>query len=321
MTNAPSLHGQRVTLLGANGAIGHTLSAALRQAGAAIRQVSRTPRREHADDEAMSADLLDARATAGAVADSDIAFLVAGLKYDTATWRAQWPLIMRNVIAACGSGGVRLVFFDNVYAYGRVSGPMTEDTPFNPCSRKGEVRAGIARMLLEAMTAGTLRAMIARAADFYGPGVANSFPQATVFTRLRTGKAPQWIGNPRARHSFTYVPDTGPALVRLAAEPTAWGHSWHLPTSAEAITGADFARLACESAGQPTRLHTLPRWVLRALELFVPMLRENAEMMYQFEHDYVFDSSRVARAFGLQATPYRAGIAAAVAAGAARHVS
>lgn len=315
------LQGQRATILGANGAIGHTLSTALRQAGAAIRQVSRTPRREHADDEAMSADLLDARATAGVVADSDIAFLVAGLKYDTATWQAQWPLIMRNVIDACARHEVRLVFFDNVYAYGQVRGPMTEDTPFNPCSRKGEVRAGIARMLLEAMAAGTLQAMIARAADFYGPDVANSFPQATVFARLRAGKAPQWIGNPRARHGFTYVPDTGPALVRLAAEPAAWGQSWHLPTSAETITGAEFARLACELAGQPQRLQTLPRWTLRALELFVPVLRENAEMMYQFEHDYVFDSSRIATAFGLQATPYRAGIAAAVAAGATRHGS
>lgn len=308
------LHGQRATILGANGAVGHSLSAALREAGAAIRQVSRTPRREHADDEAISADLLDPASAAGAVADSDIAFLVAGLKYDTATWRAQWPAIMRNVIAGCAQHGVRLVFFDNVYAYGRVDGPMTEDTPFNPCSRKGEVRAEIARLLLDAMAAGRLQAMIARAADFYGPAVTNSFPHATVFERLRSGKSPQWIGNPRARHSFTYVPDTGPALVRLAAEPAAWGRSWHLPTSAEPITGSDFARMACELAGQPVRLQPVPGWALRVMGLFVPVLCENQEMMYQFEHDYVFDSSRVANRFGLQATSYREGIRAAVAA-------
>lgn len=315
------LQDQRATILGANGAVGHVLSAALRGAGAAIRQVSRTPRREHADDEAMSADLLDPRATGGAVADSDIAFLVAGLKYDTATWRAQWPVIMRNVIDACHRHGVRLVFFDNVYAYGRVAGPMTEDTPFNPCSRKGEVRAETAQMLLDAMAGGGLQAMIARAADFYGPQVANSFPHATVFDRLRTGKAPQWIGNPRARHSFTYVPDTGVALARLAAEPSAWGQTWHLPTCADALTGTEFAHLACEAAGQPVRLQPVPRWALGVMSLMVPALCENQEMMYQFEHDYVFDSRRIADAFGLQATPYREGIRAAVSAALPAHAA
>ena len=54
---------------------------------------------------------------------------------------------------------------------------MTEQTLFNPCSRKGEIRAHIATMLLNEMTKGNLTALIARSADFYGPrvrtGIAN----------------------------------------------------------------------------------------------------------------------------------------------------
>ena len=46
--------------------------------------------------------------------------------------------------------------------------------------------------------------------------------------------------------------------------------------------------------------------------IFNPLLRENDEMMYQFEHDYRFDSSKVRTALGLEATPYRDGIAAAL---------
>lgn len=296
------------TILGANGVIARELSSALASSGARIRQVSRHPRKVNPADEAVVADLLDARATADAVAGSEAAYLVAGLKYDAAVWQAQWPRVMRNVIDACTRHGARLVFLDNVYAYGRVDGAMTEDTPFNPVSRKGEVRAQIATMLLQHMRRGDLQAVIVRSADFYGPGAVQSFPHATVFERLRAGKAPQWIGNPHAVHTFTYTPDAGRAIAVLGRSTQAYGQTWHLPTTSEALTGADFARLACELAGQPFRLRVAPRWMLKILGLFVPVLRENDEMMYQFEHDYRFDSGKIASAFGLRATPYREGI-------------
>jgi nucleoside-diphosphate-sugar epimerase len=264
----------------------------------------------------VAADLLDPAQTDAAVAGSEVAYLAAGLKYDAAVWQEQWPRVMRNTIDACSRHGVRLVFFDNVYAYGRVDGVMTEETPFNPTSRKGEVRAKIATMLLDEMRAGTLQAMIARAADFYGPGATQSFPHATVFERLRAGKSPQWIGDAAAVHTFTYTPDAGRAVAVLGQSADAWGRTWHLPTSSEPMTGEGFVRLACEAAGQPYRIQVAPRWVLRLMGLFVPVLRENQEMMYQFEHPYRFDSSRIEAAYGLAPTAYREGIAATLAAGA-----
>lgn len=115
-------------------------------------------------------------------------YLTAGLKYDSKVWEEQWPRVMRNVIDACARHGSKLVFFDNVYPYGRVDGAMTEGTPYNPCSRKGEVRARIATTLLEAIRRGELQAMIVRAADFYGPGAALSLTHATVTERLKTGR-------------------------------------------------------------------------------------------------------------------------------------
>ena len=51
---------------------------------------------------------------------------------------------MSNSIEACKRAGAKLIFFDNVYMYGKAGGPMTEETPFNPCSKKGEIRAKIA---------------------------------------------------------------------------------------------------------------------------------------------------------------------------------
>src|SRR5690606_37282335 len=242
-----------------------------------------------------------------------------GLKYDTEVWREQWPRIMRNVIDACKRHGTRLVFLDNVYAYGRVDGVMTEDAPFNPCSRKGEVRAEIATMLLDEMRAGELQAMIVRSADFYGPGAHTSVTDYVVFQRLEAGKTPQWIGNPKAVHTFTYTPDVGRALAVLGQSVDAYGETWHAPTSPEPLTGEGFVRLACELAGRPYRLQVAPRWLLRVMGVFNPVLRENDEMMYHFECDYRFDSSRVREAFGLEATPYRDGIAATLQAAGAEY--
>lgn len=300
------------TVLGANGVIGQELSRALHADGVPIRQVSRNPQRVNPTDELKPADLLDANATSEAVAGSDVAYLVAGLKYDAAVWAEQWPRIMDNVIAACMRHQCRLVFFDNVYAYGRVDGVMTEDTPFNPASRKGEIRARIATALLERMAAGDITAMIARAADFYGPGAVQSFPHVTVFTRMAEGKKPQWAGNPGAVHTFTYTPDAGRALAVLGRRDEAYGKTWHVPTTDEPLTGEEFVRLACALATQPFGLQRAPGWLLYLMGFFNPVLRENREMMYQFNYDYRFDSSRVAAEFGLEPTSYADGIMASL---------
>ena len=209
------------TILGANGAIGRELSRHLPAYTDRIRQVSRTPRQVHPTDDLVSADLLDAKATVDAVAGSSVAYLVAGLKYDHRVWQEEWPRVMRNAIDACKRHSTALVFFDNVYAYGHVDGVMTEGTPYNPCSRKGEVRARIATMFMDEVKRGELRGMIVRAADFYGPGAVLSLTHATVTQRLKAKKTPQWVGNPKAIHTFTYTPDAGRTVALLGNTATA----------------------------------------------------------------------------------------------------
>ncbi len=296
------------TILGANGVIARELSRSLSAYTSNIRQVSRNPRQVNPSDETRVANLLDFLETDNAVAGSEVVYLVAGLKYSASAWQEQWPRVMRNAIDACKKYNVRLVFFDNVYAYGRVQGMMTEDTPFNPNSKKGEVRAKIATMLLEEMRSSNLQAMIVRSADFYGPGAVQSFPHATVFERLKAGKIPQWIGNPNTIHNFTFTPDSGHAVALLGKSLEAYGQTWHLPTTKEPMTGADFVKLACELAGQPYKLQVAPHWMLRLMGIFIPVLRENEEMMYQFDYDYRFDSSKIESTFNLRPTTYREGI-------------
>jgi len=212
-------------------------------------------------------------------------------------WQEQWPQVMRHAIDACKRHGSALVFFDNVYAYGRVDGVMTEATPYNPCTRKGEVRARIATMFTEEIRRGELKGMIVRSADFYGSADITSVTHATVTARLQANKRPQWLGNPKAVHTFTYTPDAARTVALLANTATAFGQVWHALTSHEPMTGEQFVRVACELADRPYRVQVVPRWMLSLLGVFSPLVRENVEMLYQFEYDYRFDSTQLERAF------------------------
>ncbi len=132
-------------ILGANGIIGTETSKALNEMGIQLRQVSRNPSKVNESDEVFSADLTNLEKVIEAVKGCDVAYLCVGLEYKIAVWRKMWPQIMTNVIDACSETNCNLVFFDNVYMYGRVKGPMTEETPYKPSSKKGEVRAMIAQ--------------------------------------------------------------------------------------------------------------------------------------------------------------------------------
>ena len=172
------------TILGANGVIARELASSLPKYTNEIRLVSRMPKKVNKTDLVLSADLTIYEQTLKAVENSEVVYLTAGLDYTIKTWQIKWPIIMQNVINACKKHNAKLVFFDNVYMYGKVEGIMTENTPINPCSRKGEVRAKIAGMLLDEVKQGNLTAIIARAADFYGPKTATRFLNALVIDNL-----------------------------------------------------------------------------------------------------------------------------------------
>ncbi len=299
------------TILGANGNIAVELSKNLPQFTDKIRQVSRNPKKVNSSDELVVADLLSYEQTEKAVAGSEVVYLLPGLEYNSKVWRENWPKIMKHTVDACKKHNSKLVFFDNVYCYGQVNGVMTEETPFNPVSKKGEVRAEIATMLLSEIKSGNLIGMIVRAADFYGPNVKLSIVHSTVTERLKAGKSPQWLGDPKKNHSLTYTPDAGKAVALLGNTATAYNQTWHALTNNEKITGEQYVQMALKSMNQPTKkIQSLSKLGVRMLGLFVPVLGEFVEMMYQYEHDYFFDSTKFEKAFNSHPTPYQSGIEA-----------
>ncbi len=301
------------TILGAGGVIATELAKNLPRYTSHIRLVSRNPNKVNPNDEIMSADLLNGEQVMKAVQGSDVVYLTAGLPYNIRTWQSQWPVVMGNVIAACIRHSSKLVFFDNVYAYGRVNGWMTEDTPMNPTSTKGEVRKKIDEMIMSAIARGSLRAIIAKAADFYGPHTPLSFVNVMVFENLKKGRKAQWLVNDGVRHSLTYTPDAGKATAILGNAERAYNQVWHLPTDRNALTGKELIETASREFGLEPHYMILPRWMVRIAGMFNGIVRESVEMLYQNDSDYLFDSSKFQKAFNFTPTPYAQGIRETVA--------
>jgi nucleoside-diphosphate-sugar epimerase len=296
------------TILGATGTIGRELAQELVKKGKPVRLVSRNPKVIPGATELVSADITDTNQTVEAVAGSAMVYLVAGLKYNTKIWQQQWPRIMKNTIEACKQARAKLIFFDNVYMYGKVHGVMTEETPFNPVSKKGEIRAQIARMLLDEIKAGSITALIARSADFYGPKVKNGVYNILVFEKFAKGEKANWPANDSVRHSFTFTPDASKSLIVLAESEEAWNQTWHLPTSPNPLIGKEYIQLVAKQFGVPPRYAVLSRMMIRLAGFFNSDIRETYEMLYQYEYDYIFDSTKFLKAFNCKPTPYNEGI-------------
>lgn len=295
------------TILGAGGVIATEVAKALPRYTDKIRLVSRHPEKVNPTDGLMIGDMMNPQDAEKAIKGSDVTYLTIGLKYSTRIWESSWPRIMENVIQACLKYNSKLVFFDNVYMYGKVNGWMTEQTPYNPCSKKGMVREKIANMLMDAVEKKNLTALIARSADFYGY-TPLSFISMMVFVKMVQGKKPQLLLNDNTRHSFTYIPDAGKATAFLGNKDDAYNRTWHLPTDHNVITGKEIVEKLAEILKTKATYSVLNKWMLRMASWFDPIVKETIEMLYQNEKDYLFDSSDIFKTYGLEATPFAIGL-------------
>lgn len=301
-------------ILGAGGAIGTPLANFLRYYTDEIVLASRTPKKVNASDILKPTDLLNPESVLSAINGAEIAYLTAGLPYKAAVWERQWPVVMRNTIAACLKENCKLVFFDNIYMYEPdLQKPIKEDHPRGPKSRKGKVRWQLEKMLEKAGEKEGLQYVIARAADFYGPGLKNnSVLTETVLKPISQGKKANWLGNPECLHSYTYIPDAAKATALLGNTGDAYGQVWHLPTAKEPPSGREWIRMSSKMLRQHPKIQVVSRRMLAVLGLFVPIMRELKEMYYQNDRDYVFDSSKFEKRFSFTPTSYEKGLREAI---------
>lgn len=298
------------TILGSGGPIGIELAKELPKFTENVKLVSRNPKHVIGTEQLVKANLLNIDDVNEAVKGSDVVYLTAGLKYSKKVWRKEWPKIMDNVIESCKKYNSKLVFFDNIYMYDpNYLGNMTEDTPKNPVSEKGKVRKLISDKLLKEIEKGSIKALIARSADFYGPSIKNnSMLTEIVFNKLSKNKKADWFGSLDKKHSFTYTPDAGKATALLGNTDEAFDQVWHLPTASNPFTGSELINFIANELSAEAKVRVTSKSMLNLLGLFIPIMKELSEMFYQYDRDYVFNSSKFENKFNIKPTPYVTGI-------------
>jgi nucleoside-diphosphate-sugar epimerase len=296
------------TILGAGGSIGNPLANELLKANESVRLVSRSGF-SIPGAESFKADISSYEQVLASVQNSDVVYICAGLAYDVKVWADLWPKIMKNAIEACKQVRAKLVFFDNVYMYGKVNGKMTEETPYNPCSKKGEIRARVAGMLEEEMKTRSINAIIARAADLYGPhATTTSVAFILAIDNLMKGKKAQWMANAEMPHSMTYTLDCARAMVLLSSRDECYNQVWHMPTFNPPVDGKTFIEMAAKEIGADPKYTVLKKWMVVMAGLFSKTVKESYEMLYQNEHEYWFDSTKFNDFFRYQPVTYEQGI-------------
>jgi nucleoside-diphosphate-sugar epimerase len=307
---AASSSAQTDVVLGA-GPLGLAVTRALREAAVPVRLVSRSGRgADQAGIARIRADAARPDELAGALEGARTLYVCVKPPYDQ--WPALFPPLMDGVIAAAEHANVNVVYADNLYMYGPVNGPMTEDLEDRPVGPKGRTRAEIAARLLDAHGHGRVHVTIGRAADFFGPFARETMIGERVIPPALRGRPASLIGDIDQPHTHIFIDDFARGLVRLGREDRAMGEIWHVP-AARTGTTRDLVELVFRAAGTAPRFRTAGRTMLGLLGLFDPVVRELEETLYQFERPFIVDHSKYEQAFGSRVTPHDEAIRATVA--------
>ncbi|GGP24964.1 NAD-dependent epimerase/dehydratase family protein [Silvimonas amylolytica] len=303
---------EKIALVGATGAMGHSIGNALAQTGQPWRAIARSQsalQQQFGADprvECVTWNPDDAPSIKAALQGIDTVVYVVGVPY----WQFELhPILLgRTLEAAIAAGVKRFILIGTVYPYGRPQQPrVTEDHPRQPHTFKGQRRKEQEDLLLAAHAAGRIQGTVLRLPDFYGPGVDKSFLDG-VFKAAVAGKAADMIGPIDTPHEFVFVPDVGPVVLRLAAEPQAYGRVWHL-AGAGVTSQKKLAEQIFATAGSTLRTRVLGKLALRVLGLFNPMLREMVEMHYLQTEPVIMDDSALHHLLGtIHKTSYEEGI-------------
>ncbi|ASK29674.1 NAD-dependent dehydratase [Chryseobacterium sp. T16E-39] len=297
-------------ILGATGQIGEELARELkRNFTSEIRIVSRNPIKVNDTDELFSADISIRERAIEAVRGSEIAYFTLGLPANTELWEKNFPLMLRNVIAACKINGTRLVFFDNTYMYPQDGRILTEKTVFAPVGRKGRVRKKMAEMILKEIESGELEAVICRAPEFYGPGKTQSITNTLIFNNIQKEKKLKVPLSAHKKRSLIWTPDASRATALIGNTRDAYGQTWHLPVDKSHPTYQEFIRIASIIYNRDLKYSLVSKLAFKLGSLFNKNIKELLELLSRYKYDNIFDDSKFRERFPeFQTTTYEQGI-------------
>ena len=284
-----------------SGPVGLAVMDELIKNGAEVRLVNRSGKADIPKEiTVLGADVSDPNEAAHVCQGANVVYHCAAPPYRK--WEDLFPPLTRGIIAGAKNAGARLVYADNLYAYGPAPQPMNEDLPLQERGPLTNTRKKMQEMLMDAHQAGELEVVIIKASDYYGPRATGTHMGDRVFPNLLKGKAPSIIGDPDQPHSFTFIRDFAKAMVLAGQSPEAAGEVYHVP-EAETLTSREFIQRAASIAGKNIKVTGMSKGMMTLLGIFVPILRTLKEEVYQFEQPFIIDSNKFEAQFGNISTP------------------
>jgi nucleoside-diphosphate-sugar epimerase len=285
------------------GPLGSYTARELVKLGKTVRMVNRSGKADQLPDgvEVIASDAYDVAKNVEVTKGAAAIYQCAQPHYYE--WAEKFPPLQQAVLEAAARNGAKLIVGDNLYLYGDPHGqPIREDSPIQPNTKKGKVRAAMAQVVLDAHKAGKIRAAIGRASDFFGPGY-DIFADLVVRPAL-AGKAVNVLGRTDQPHTFTYVADFGRLLATLGTRDEALGQVWLTPSPA-AVTQAELVKMLEAELGRPVKVMAAGAMMARLIGLFNKVMAETVEMIYEWTGPFVMDSSKAEKAFGWKGTPLK----------------
>lgn len=286
------------------GPVGRHVAELLTARGDHVTVVSRSGRStgiagvEHLALDASDADALS-RATEGAATLYNCAN-----PGDYTQWERTWPPLAAALLTAAERTGATYAITGNLYPYGPVDGPMHEGLPDAATDHKGVLRATLWADALAAHDAGRVRAVEVRASDYLGPGIGANGHVTRVLPSALRGRTVSMVGRTDLPHTFTDVLDVARTLVAAAEDQGAHGRTWMVPSNAPRTQRQALTDVLAAAGKPAVPVRRMPAALFRVGGLVSPMLRELADLTYQWTAPYVVDDRESRAHFGIEPTPW-----------------
>jgi nucleoside-diphosphate-sugar epimerase len=264
----------------------------------------------------IQGDVLNADSVKKCVESSDLVFSCVGLdQYSLSHWAANWPRVVDNLLCACKydkeTPQRRLVFCDNLYAYGFEHDAIKTCSSTVPPSTdsKPAIRSLMRRAFEQHMRdyPGTLT--VIGSTDFFGPLIGEASMISDDFChKIQSGGRPMVLGSSKVIHDFAFVPDVARTLAMASLQEAAYDKFWIVPCAVHNKTIQEIANDMAEIAhGKPTKvkLTEMGSWSCKLLSWVVPVLGDMVEMLPMWKRDYKVDDSETIDKLNIQATPYK----------------
>lgn len=232
----------------------------------------------------------------------DVIFHAVSFPYQE--WENKHPECLEIVLDVSKIRQAKVVFVDNIYAYGRQSEQLvTEEAKKDPHTKKGKIRLEMERKMKES----DVPTLIAHLPDFYGPNAENTILNETLKNVVKN-KTVNFVGNMKVAREYLYTPDGAKAVVELSLRQESYNQNWNIP-STRPITGDELIAIIQEITGYKRTVRTISKGMIRFIGIFSPFMKELVEMMYLTESPVILSGEKYEKAIkSLPRTPYRQGI-------------